>query len=478
MIEWMQTHRKWLVITIWIATIAFIGAGFVGWGQFQFGHKQSVIAKIKDTEVTIQDVQSEYNLLFQQFNQQFGGRLDEATAKKLGLDKLALQKAIQNGILRQYAKDLGLYVTDKELASYIIKAFGTKKNYEIYLKNTGQTAESFEKNLRKQLLVEKLISLLNLKPSKTEVLSVASALYNADNINIKILKKSAIKVDLSEEEIKKYYEKHKNEFLSKEKYKIAYVKIPLEINVSKEKLKKYYETNKLNYKNEKGEILPFEKALNLVKKDYAAEKLRKKAVLAYKKLKANKEGYKIIVLNINNNLIPNDKMEILIKQGYVKPFIHNNAYISAKLVEEIKPKPLPFEEVKLKVIEILLDKKAQEKLITLSKKLINTFEGKNIGFVTKFDVNKIKGLTPEEATLFLQKLFISQNPKGFVLIPQDTPEISVLYKIKEQKLLDEQKYNQNKKQVYLLAQNILNMELINNLINKLQQEYPIKVYVK
>jgi len=478
MIEWMQTHRKWLVITIWIATIAFIGAGFVGWGQFQFGHKQSVIAKIKNTEVTVQDVQNEYNLLFQQFNQQFGGNLDEATAKKLGLDKLALQRAIQNGILRQYAKDLGLYITDKELADYILKAFGSKKNYELYLKNTGQTAESFEKNLRKQLLVEKLISLLNLKPSKTEILSVASALYNADNINIKILKKSAIKVDLSEEEIKKYYESHKNEFLSKEKYKIAYVKIPLDINASTEELKKYYEENKLNYKNEKGEILPFEKAINLVKKDYAAEKLRKKAVLAYKKLKANKENYKITVLNINNNLIPKNKMQTLIKQGYVKPFIYNNAYISAKLVEEIKPKPLPFEEAKLKVIEILLDKKAQEKLIALSKKLINTFEGKNVGYVTKFDVNKIKGLTPEEATLFLQKLFISQNPKGFVLIPQDTPEISVLYKIKEQKLLDEQKYNQNKKQVYLLTQNMLNMELINDLINKLQQEYPIKVYVK
>ncbi len=32
MITWMQRHKKWLVITIWISTIAFVGAGFVGWG--------------------------------------------------------------------------------------------------------------------------------------------------------------------------------------------------------------------------------------------------------------------------------------------------------------------------------------------------------------------------------------------------------------------------------------------------------------
>jgi len=478
MIEWMQTHRRWLVITIWVATIAFIGAGFVGWGQFQFGRKQSVIATVKNTEVTVQDVQNEYNLLFQQFNQQLGGKLDEATAKKLGLDKLAIQKAIQKGILRQYAKDLGLYVTDKELAEYILKIFGSKKNYEIYLKNSGETAENFEKNLRKQLLVEKMLSLLNIKPSETETLSVASALYNSDNIVIKILKKSNIKVDLSEDEIKNYYKKHKNQFLSKEKYKIAYVKIPLEVKASKEELKKYYETNKLKYKNEKGEILSFEKALNLLKKDFAAEKLRKKAVLAYKKLKANKENYKITILNKNNNLIPNDKMQKLIKEGYIKPFVYNNAYISAKLIEEIKPKPLPFEKAKYKVIEILLNKKAEEKLMNLSKNTLNNFEGINIGFVTKFDVNKIKNLTPEKATLFLQKLFISHNPKGFVLIPQNSPEISILYKIKEQKLLDEQKYKKNKQQVYLLTQNMLSMELINDLINELEQKYSIKVYIK
>jgi len=40
MITWMQTHKKWLIITIWIATIAFVGAGFVGWGAYSYGKKE------------------------------------------------------------------------------------------------------------------------------------------------------------------------------------------------------------------------------------------------------------------------------------------------------------------------------------------------------------------------------------------------------------------------------------------------------
>ena len=43
MITWMQRHKKWLVITIWISTIAFVGAGFVGWGSYEYGKQGGVV---------------------------------------------------------------------------------------------------------------------------------------------------------------------------------------------------------------------------------------------------------------------------------------------------------------------------------------------------------------------------------------------------------------------------------------------------
>jgi len=477
MIEWMQTHRKWLVITIWVATIAFIGAGFVGWGQFQLARKASVVAEIKDTEVTIKDVQTIYQNLFNQYNAQMGGKLDEATAKKLGLDKIALQQAIQQGILIQYAKDLGLYVTDKELAQKILSVFKSDKNYRMYLKANGLTAKDFETTLRKQLLVEKLLNFLNIKPTKTELLTTASALYNADNLEIKIIKKSEVPVNLSEKEIKEYYEKHKNEFLSEKKYKIALIKIPLKVNASNEELKKFYEENKLNYKNEKGEILPFEKVIDEVKRDYAINKLRKKAILSYKKLKENKGNYEILTITATNDTIPADKLNDLIKNGYLKPFVNKNYYVTAKLLEEIAPKPLSFKKARGLVVEKLIEMKSIRKLKEIAKKEYKIFKGKKLGFITKFDVNKLK-LQPMLSTEILQTIFTSLNPNYYVLAPEGSPQVAVLYRIKEQKLLDKEKYEKNKEIVYNLTQALVNNELLNDLINKLSQEYKIEVYVK
>ncbi|WP_100954241.1 hypothetical protein [Helicobacter pylori] len=45
MIEWMQNHRKYLVVTIWISTIAFIAAGMIGWGQYSFSLDSDSAAK-------------------------------------------------------------------------------------------------------------------------------------------------------------------------------------------------------------------------------------------------------------------------------------------------------------------------------------------------------------------------------------------------------------------------------------------------
>jgi len=478
MIEWMQTHRKWLVITIWIATIAFIGAGFVGWGQFQFGRKSSTVAKIKDTEVSIQDVQEVYNNIFQEMNKKFGGTLDDATAEKIGLKKQAFNMAIQQGVLRQFAKDLGLYVTDEEVAAKILKYFNNKKTYIQYLTQTGQKAKDFEEKLKKQILIEKLLTALHLKPSKTLQLTLASALYNSDNLEIKIINKSSVKVNLSEDEIKAFWEKNKQKYQSPTMYKIALVKTPIKGVATENDLKNFYNENKTNYRNEKGEILPYEKAKEKVKKDYLAKISKKDAILAYKKLKEGAENYKLLTLTLNNEIIPAEKMQKLIQTGYLKPFVDKNEYISAKLIEEIKPKPLPYEKAKILVTKDLIYIKTLQALQNKAKETLKNFSGQKTGFVTKYDANKIKGLTPEEATEFLFTEFSLEKNKNFLLIPARNPKKAVVYKITEQKLLEKDKYEKNKDQVAAMAERTLNNALFDDLIKNLMAKYNIVSYVK
>lgn len=478
MIEWMQTHRKWLVITIWIATIAFIGAGFVGWGQFQFGKKDSTIAKINDTEITIKDVQKVYNNLFEEMNKQFGGNLDDATAEKLGLKKQAFEIAIQQGVLREFAKNVGLYVTDEDVAKAILNIFKDKKTYKLYLKQSGLKAKDFEEDLKKELLIQKLTNAINLEPSNTLLLSIGSALYNSDNLKIKVIKKSSINVDLNESEIKAFWQENKNRYQTKPLYKVAIIKTPFNKKISQEELKKFYEENKNNYKNEKGEILSFEDAKEIVKKDYLAKITKKEAIIAYKKLKEGKENFTLITIPLNNKIIPIDKMQTLIQNGYLKPFISNNEYISAKLIEEIPPKPMSYKEAKEEVIKELLDIKTLEALNKKAKEELKNFKGKETGFITKYDGNKIKELNIKEATEFLFTAFSLEKSKNYLLIPQNNPNKAVLYKILEQKMLDKEKYEKNKEQIKVLAQNLLNTSLIEDLIKDLMNKYHIVSYVK
>jgi len=478
MIEWMQTHRKWLVITIWIATIAFIGAGFVGWGQFQFGRKTSTVAKINDTEVSIQDVQEIYTNLFQDMNKKLGGTLDDATAEKLGLKKQAFQMAIQQGVLRAYAKDLGMYVTDEEVAKQVLHYFKDKKTYLQYLRQTGQKAKDFEAKLKKQLLVQKLLTALHIKPSETLKLAYGSALYNSDNLKIKIINKSSVKVDLSEDEIKAYWEKNKQNYQSPTMYKVAIVKTPIKGIATEEELKAFYNENRNDYRNEKGEILTYEQAKEKVKKDYLAKISKKDAILAYKKLKEGAENYKLLTLTLENATVPKEKMEKLIQTGYLKPFVDNDSYISAKLVEEIKPSPLPFEKAKAQVTKDLLAIKTLQALENKAKESLKNIDGTETGFVTKYDPNKIKGLTPEEATEFLFTEFSLQKNKNYLLIPAQNPQKAVVYQVLEQKLLEKDKYEKNKKQIEIMADTTLNATLLNDLINDLMAKYNIVSYVK
>jgi peptidyl-prolyl cis-trans isomerase D len=329
------------------------------------------------------------------------------------------------------------------------------------------------------ILVEKLLDYLHLKPTKTNILAIASALYNSDKMSVKVLKRDEIKVSLDEDEVKAYWEKHKSEFLTPEKYKIAYVAIPLKANVSEEELREYYAQNTQEYKNDKGEILPFEKAKDKVKADVIAKKLKKEAIITYKKLKNNElNDYKLVNVEKINKIIPEEKMNDLIQNGYLKPFVYNNQYITAKLVEEIKPQPMPYTQARAKVMNILLQEKTTKELIKKAQNELKNFQGKDLGYVTKYDVNKIPELSPLYAEKFLFDVFTSQNPKGYVLIPQNNPKYAVLYNISAQKLLEKEQYEKNKQSVYMLSEAMLNSELLNDLIDSLKEKYKVVSYVK
>ena len=113
------------------------------------------------------------------------------------VEKDALKELEKKHLLLQYAKRKGYKISDSVLKreeKKIREAFGSKENFEAGLKRANLTYETFKKELRNDLLMQKL--------------------YDKE-----------IKSELSEDDLKKYYEENRYKFKRPEKIKVRIIYI-------------------------------------------------------------------------------------------------------------------------------------------------------------------------------------------------------------------------------------------------------------
>jgi len=487
MITWMQTHKKWLIVTIWIATIAFVGAGFVGWGAYSYGKKQDEVARVKDTSVKVKDIQEIYTQMFNQLNQMMGGKLDEATAKQFGLQKAAFQQALQKAMLIQFAKDNGIYITDEELAQNLVSIPAFTKNgkfdeklYKIFLQNARLTAREFETNLKKDMMIEKVLKALSLPSTKTTQDTLASYMLMEDKISIKTI--NSPQIEVTEDEIKKYWEKNKDKYKSPLSYNIGYFYVALTGDVSDAEISNYYDEHKQNYTDKDGAILSLDKVKEQVKKDLLAKKLKKDAIITMKKLKKGEmEFNKAENVTLNNPYISTENMQKLVENKFLKPTLTPKGWLIATIIKVNKPQTLPYEKAKKFAKVDLIKEKRVKTLQKIAKENLNSFKGQTIGFVGRDDMMKLKNMSANEATTFITSLFNSNTPKGFVLLPDNiNANKVVLFNITEQKLLNDKKYAKYKQMIISYANKIKDDKLNVNLLKELERLYQaqIKIYMK
>ncbi len=485
MISWMQKHKKYLVITIWISTIAFVGAGFVGWGAYKFGSRGDVVAKVGSMEVKFKDLQSEYNRLYNAYMQAFGGNFDQAKAKELGLEKEALQILIQQALLENFAKEHGLIVTDEEVAQKIasMQIFWDKEkkfSKELYLKilaNNRLKPKDFEESIKKEILLSKINRALRPITTSLEFETVASSLYLADKIEYLPIDATSIEVNVTQEELKSFYNKHKNDYLTPTRFHLAIIEVPIkDQNFSENELKSYYEKHKLNYRDKEGKILKFEQVQNKVAKALAKKKAKKEALKTYIAFKKGKVAPQKEMNITQESQLPATLLQKLqnAKEGEtLKPVATNRGFIIAKLQKRIPPHPMSFEEAKNRLQKDLQQQKRATKLQAKAKELLKDFKGKTTDFITREDVDKLKPLNRAEALIFLKELFTSTASKGAIKVSNDK---LVLYKILEQKLMAKSKIDKNRAFISDNANRLKESVHNNGLLEKLQKLYEIKIY--
>ena len=487
MISWMQKHNKYLVITIWVATIAFIGAGFVGWGSVNFGSRANSVAKVGDINIPITKYSFNYNNLYAQYAQKFKGKFDKKEAEKLGLGKAVLSNLINEALLLNFAKENGIITTDKEVALEIISfpqfkdknGVFNKEYYKAFLRNRGLKAKDFERVLKDEITVKKVLKLIDVKPLPLEKEAIASTLNIADKIKYKILKSKDIEVKVDESALKNFWEKNKLNYLTKQEYKLELLWTkPKDLNITDAEIEKYYKENSFNYTNKKGEVLALKDAKEQVLNDLKLKKIKKEAVIERSRFKKGKiKPTESITLKEGDSKLPLKVWAELKKSEngrYLKPKAIKDRYLTIHLVDVIKPKVMTYKEARELALKDYKAKKQEEKLNKLVEKSLKNssdfnIEPKDYISLSKFEV--LPNLTPQDSILVTRSLFGSDKRVNSVKVSDGV----VVYKVVDQKILDN---NGTANSLDKEIATIKSSELTSNLLKELSSKYTTEVFIK
>lgn len=451
MITWMQRHKKWLVITIWVSAISFIGAGMVDWGSYGFGASNDRVARVGKLDIHIAEFQRDYARLSNAYASQLKlqGGLDEAMAKQLGVPQEVLQRLIERTRLLNFAYDLGLSVSDEEVARAIIdeKYFvDSQGNFsdDVYareLQSMGYANKSeFEEAVRKQLIIQKLFAMMNaaqpapmLPVSAGELASLEMANAVRDRVEVKILPLNQVTITIKDDELKEFWEKNAGRWKTPAEFEIEYILTPFNAqNPTDKELAEYYENNKSEYLNEAGEPLSLEQSRDEVLKDVQKREAESVSKREYRDLKNGSKKGKILTLKDNERFFVKNGIDLVIEDikaaqvGQVlKPIEADDGFVTLKILAKKDSVNKGFEEAKDEARTVFEQSKKQEKLTELAEMEVKKFKGTDIGFIDRFYNGAILTLDTNQKARFLSQIFSSRQKEGYVMLGDK----AVLYRI-------------------------------------------------
>jgi peptidyl-prolyl cis-trans isomerase D len=184
--------------------------------------------------------------------------LNEETIKGLRLKEQALNQLIDQKLMLDEAANLGISVSDQELAESIakIEAFQTAgvfdpKRYEYVLSRLRLTQDAFEADQKRAMLVDKMSKFVaaNVKVSDAETLDWYQ--WNNASVDLRFVKFPANRyqdISPTEDEVKSFFEAHKENYKTDVELNARYVLIDPKaytdrVSLTEEDLRTYYDNN-------------------------------------------------------------------------------------------------------------------------------------------------------------------------------------------------------------------------------------------
>ncbi|EKN4698658.1 peptidylprolyl isomerase [Yersinia ruckeri] len=248
--------------------LALIMLSFIltGVGGYLIGGSNDYAAKVNGQEISRaqleQSMQSERSRLQQQLGEQFSvlagneGYMQQLRQQILG-------QLINNMLLDQYAKQLGLSASDEQVKDSIrqLPYFQTDNKFDNnkYLElvnRMGYTPDQFAQIQRQQLINQQLLQAFSetgfALPAEAQAMSELILQQREVRLATLDLKALQAKQTVTDEELKAYYEQNRNSFIAPEEMKISFIEMDAaamqeKITVTEEDIATYYEQHRSSF---------------------------------------------------------------------------------------------------------------------------------------------------------------------------------------------------------------------------------------
>jgi peptidyl-prolyl cis-trans isomerase D len=404
MLKAMRRNVKSLAPTLWIVIAAFIIAIFAVWGgagRLGEARAENTIAWVGKERISVNLFYTNLRQRLEAMKREFK-ELDRKLIQQLGIPQQVLEQLIQQTLLLQIARDLGLDATNEEILEKIKSypvfqrdgKFAGFEEYKRILEWNRISITEFEESLRKEAILSKVVQLITAGIPVTEEEIWENYKKENEQTKLEYILVEKDQIELESEpapsEIQHYFEENKEDYKIPERREGTYIflrteDLKTEIELTDSDLDKYYKDNLsqfeepervkvsriyLPYGNKEKEMVKAE-GENIRERITKGESFSELAIKSSEDEKAQEGGdwgfydWK--------RLSPPEKEEIeKLSTREPSPVIELEDGVSLLQVTEKNPAVVkPFEEVKSRIKSILEEEKARtlgaERIVQLRK---------------------------------------------------------------------------------------------------------------
>ena len=232
MLNVMRKHAKSWGITVIIGAICVV---FAFWGIGSYTDQTiTVVATVNGESISTAEFEQAYRQLITQAQERFGDMLTEELLQAMNLKAQAMQRVVDERLIYQQAKAMGVDVSTVDIEKEILRrpefqvdGVFNKQRYREMLGRFGYSPGQYESLIRKDLVARNVVMLISTfaRVSTSEAMEFFHMIKDKLDLNYVVFTPDNFRdqVKPTPEEVKAFYEEHKEKYRVPAKVKVSYL---------------------------------------------------------------------------------------------------------------------------------------------------------------------------------------------------------------------------------------------------------------